>query len=165
MKNFNLEFLEAYKRLDELCKQILMSDRGISEYIDEMSNESQGYRMVSNWENDYKQLKKMRWIRNQLAHEVNSLEKQLATVEDIKWLENFYVRIIECTDPFSMLRKVKNTSQKLSVKSEHQQEIFQQNNEFVRELNRGKETTILVGIAFLIAIIILVGVFLAFLII
>lgn len=39
MNNLNWEFFEAYKRLDELCKQILLNDRGISEYIDEMSNE------------------------------------------------------------------------------------------------------------------------------
>ena len=36
MDNMILEFLEAYKSLDELCQQILSSDRGISEYIDEM---------------------------------------------------------------------------------------------------------------------------------
>lgn len=74
----------------------------------------------------------------------------------MRWIRN---------QPFSMLRKVKNTSQKLSVKGEHQQEKCQQNSESVRELNRGKETTILIGIAFVIAIIILGGIFLAFLII
>lgn len=40
MDNMILEFLEAYKSPDELCKQILSSDRGISEYIDEMERES-----------------------------------------------------------------------------------------------------------------------------
>ncbi len=55
--NMILEFLKAYKNLDELCRQILSSDRGVSEYIDEMSNESQGYR-VAGWEGDYKKLKK-----------------------------------------------------------------------------------------------------------
>ena len=70
MNNINWDFIEAYKSLDELCKQILSSDRGISEYIDEMSNESQGRMMVTCWEKDYNQLKKMRWIRNQLVHEV-----------------------------------------------------------------------------------------------
>lgn len=37
-----LEFLKIYQNLDELCRKILSSDIGISEYINEMSNESQG---------------------------------------------------------------------------------------------------------------------------
>lgn len=52
MDNMILEFLEAYKSLDELCKQILSSDRGISEYIDEMERESQGCMRVACWETD-----------------------------------------------------------------------------------------------------------------
>lgn len=51
MNNKIMEFLEAYQQLDELCRQILSSDRGISEYIDEMDYESQGYR-IAGWEND-----------------------------------------------------------------------------------------------------------------
>lgn len=40
MNNKIMEFLETYQQLDELCRQILSSDRGISEYIDEMDYES-----------------------------------------------------------------------------------------------------------------------------
>jgi len=100
--NTILDFLKIYKNLDELCKQILSSDRGVSEYIDEMSNESQGYR-IAGWERDYKKLKKMRWIRNRLVHETDSFEIDLVNVEDIEWLHTFYQRIMECTDPFSLL--------------------------------------------------------------
>ena len=104
-----LAFLEAYKSLDDLCKQILSSDRGISKYIDEMGNEQQGER-ISDWETDYKHLKKMRWIRNQLVHDPNSFDKDLFTLEDIEWLKRFRYRIIERTDPFAMLLKSKNTN-------------------------------------------------------
>lgn len=100
--NIILEFLEKYKNLDELCRQVLSSDRGVSEYIDEMSKESQGYR-IAGWERDYKKLKKMRWIRNRLVHETDSFEDNLVSVEDIEWLHTFYCRIMECTDPFSLL--------------------------------------------------------------
>ena len=106
-----LEFLEIYKNLDELCKQVLSSDRGVSEYIDEMSNESQGYRVAS-WERDYKILKKMRWIRNRLVHETDSFEDNLVNVEDIEWLHTFYHRIMECTDPFSLLHQSENMNRK-----------------------------------------------------
>lgn len=36
MDNNILEFLEAYKSFDELCKQILSSNQGVTEYINEM---------------------------------------------------------------------------------------------------------------------------------
>lgn len=52
MDNMILEFLEVYKSLDELCKQILSSDRGISEYIDEMKREGRGRMRVACWETD-----------------------------------------------------------------------------------------------------------------
>lgn len=107
MDNKIMEFLEAYKKLDELYRQILSSDRGISEYIDEMSYESQGYR-IANWEKDYKRLKKMRWIRNRLVHEVESFEDNLVNAEDIEWLNTFYCRIMECADPFSLLHQSEN---------------------------------------------------------
>lgn len=112
MNNNILEFLEAYKNLDDFCKQILSSDRGISKYIDEMNHESLGPEKVDCWEKDYKQLKKMRWIRNQLVHEINSFQENLINAEDIEWLITFRSRIMECTDPFSLLYQSKNETRK-----------------------------------------------------
>lgn len=112
MNNIILEFLEEYKSLDELCKQILSSDRGISTYIDEMDQESQGYINVDCWEKDYKRLKKMRWIRNQLVHETNSFQDDLINIEDIEWIKTFRSRILECKDPFSLLYQSRNTKRK-----------------------------------------------------
>ena len=129
MNNINWDFIEAYKSLDELCKQILSSDRGISEYIDEMSNERQGRMMVACWEKDYNQLKKMRWIRNQLVHEVNSSQNNLVTIEDIEWLKTFRSRIMECTDSFSLLREARNIKRKTTVKQEKPLETYFQKNE------------------------------------
>lgn len=109
MDNIILDFLEAYKSLDTLCKQILSSDKGISTYIDEMERESQGRMMVADWENDYNQLKHMRWIRNQLVHEPDSFQNNLLGTQDIEWLKMFRIRIMESTDPFSVLRQLGNT--------------------------------------------------------
>lgn len=108
-----LKFLENYKNLDQLCRQLLSSDRGVSEYIDEMSNERQGYR-IAGWERDYKKLKKMRWIRNRLVHDTDSFEDHLVSIEDIEWLHTFYCRILNCTDPFSLLHQSKNRETKTS---------------------------------------------------
>lgn len=113
MNNIILEFLESYKKLDELCKQILSSDRGVSAYIDVMSNEYPEYMTVACWKKDYKQLKKMRWIRNKLVHEANSFQENLINVEDIVWLKTFYSRILECTDPFSLLYQSRNIKREI----------------------------------------------------
>ena len=115
MSNKILEFLEAYKSLDELCKQILSSEKGISEYIDEMSKEQQAHLKVFCWENDYKQLKRMRWIRNRLVHETNSFEDNLITMEDIEWLQDFRSRIMKCTDSYSLLYQSRNVKRKAAV--------------------------------------------------
>lgn len=121
-----LEFLDIYKNLDELCRQILSSDRGISGYIDEMSNESQGYR-IAGWERDYKQLKRMRWIRNRLVHETDSFEDNLANAEDIEWLHTFYHRIMECTDPFSLLHQSENMNRKTDKRGKCAEKTFSTN--------------------------------------
>ena len=107
MNNTILEFLEAYKSLDELCKQILSRNSGISGYIEEMNKENQGGIKIACWEKDYKQLKKMRWMRNQLVHEPDSFQNNSVSVEDIEWLKDFRLRIMECTDPFSLLHQAK----------------------------------------------------------
>ena len=109
MSNIILEFLEAYKSLDELCKQLLASDKGITEYIEGMSKESQGAKRVVGWENDYKQLKRLRWIRNQLVHDANSFQDDLVVAEDVHWLNTFRLRILECSDPYSLLYQSRNT--------------------------------------------------------
>lgn len=124
--NMILEFLENYKYLDELCRQILSSERGISEYIDKMSNVRQGYR-VAGWDKDYKKLKKMRWIRNRLVHETDSFEDNLVNEEDSEWLHTFYCRIMECTDPFSLLHQSENMNRKPSKHERYSENDFPEN--------------------------------------
>ena len=104
-----LLFLEAYKDLDELCKQTLSSEKGISQYIDEMKMESTNHPEIPGWNSDYQELKRLRWIRNQLVHEPDSFRNIQVMPEDIKWLNDFRLRILKCYDPFSLLYQVKNT--------------------------------------------------------
>lgn len=111
MEKSFLKFLEAYKSLDELCKQILLNDKGISQYIEEMEHEIYGKIYVKGWEKDYKQLKHMRWIRNRMVHEVNSFNYYNISENDIEWLKNFRQRILSRTDPFSLLYLYKNKQQ------------------------------------------------------
>lgn len=153
MSNRILEFLEAYKSLDELCKQILSSDRGISEYIDEMSKEQQAHLKVFCWENDYKQLKRMRWIRNRLVHETNSFEDNLITVEDIEWLQDFRSRIMKCTDSYSLLYQSRNAKRKATPKQEILPEKHYETCQSSQKLN------LVVGVIILIVIVILAIIF------
>ena len=85
MDNTILEFLDIYKNIDELCKQIYKGNAGVSRYIEDMEKEIQGPKYVSCWEQDYKQLKHIRWIRNQLVHDVNSFQNNIVTLADIEW--------------------------------------------------------------------------------
>lgn len=104
----SIEFQEEYKRLDRLCKDYLSSTEGVSEYIRQMeSTPWSGRRYVYTWEEDYKKLKHVRWVRNQLAHEVGTLNSDICTYEDLVWVQNFYNRIINGGDPFTVIRKAK----------------------------------------------------------
>ena len=118
-----MNFLEAYKRLDELCKQIFSAEIGVSRYLEEMEKEINGSFYVRNWEKDYNRLKHMRWVRNQLAHDADSFKKNLVNSKDIEWITQFQSRIINCTDPFSLLNQTRtqtNSSKtKVNVKEQY----------------------------------------------
>lgn len=62
-------FIESYKHLEKLCGEVLNDDRRISAYIDEMINTPRGSYLVKGWDDDLKQLKHYRWVRNQITHE------------------------------------------------------------------------------------------------
>ncbi len=74
-------------------------DRKVSAYIDEMVNTPQGAYVVTEWNNDLKQLKHYRWIRNQIVHDPNCSEENMCDATDIIWVNGFYSRIIKQTDP------------------------------------------------------------------
>ena len=121
----SIEFQEEYKRLDRLCKDYLSSNEGVSEYIRQMESTSwDNRRNVYTWEDDYKQLKHVRWLRNQLAHEVGTLDSGLCTPEDLKWVKSFYNRIINGNDPFTIIRKAKQAH-----RAKQQAQVAKQNSD------------------------------------
>ena len=95
-------FFEAYKRLDRLCRDILNCQNGVSEYIQQMDKTPQAQYTVTNWEKDYKMLKHIRWVRNQIAHDIS--DAPFSTEADLEFTNAFYDRIINQND-FSHLRK------------------------------------------------------------
>lgn len=96
-------FFEEYKSLDNLCKDILESEKGVSEYIERMEKDERGRMIVADWDRDYKRLKSMRYIRNRLAHDDGAYENDLCTDKDIAWVCDFQTRIMNEEDPLTVL--------------------------------------------------------------
>ncbi len=94
-----MSFMGAYKHLDNLCRD--MNGKGISGYIEDME-QSHGRFSVPGWEEDYKALKHYRWVRNQIAHETYADEENMCESGDAQWLETFYERIMNETDPIAL---------------------------------------------------------------
>ena len=107
-----MAFMEAYKKLDNLCKDLFTSDVGITEYISCMEQCSRGALYADNWQNDYFALKHYRYIRNKIAHENDATEEALCTDTDVLWINGFYQRIINQTDPLTLYRKAANLGKK-----------------------------------------------------
>ena len=108
-----IEFQEEYKRLDKLCKDIFSSEEGVSEYIRQMekillTNKKNVYML----EEEYKNLKHVRWVRNQLAHEVGAMEAGVCTQYDLEYIKAFYIKILHTEDPLSLCRKIMEEERK-----------------------------------------------------
>lgn len=104
-------FMDSYKQLEKLCGDMLGEGR-VSAYIKEMSDKPRGAYLVSGWENDLKRLRHCRRIRNQIAHEPGCSETDMCLPEDAKWLDDFYARIMNQTDPLALYYKYTHPSPK-----------------------------------------------------
>lgn len=114
-------FMDSYKRLEKLCGEVMNDDHRVSAYIDAMTNTPRGAMVVKGWEEDLKQLKHLRWMRNQIAHNPECTEKTMCKPSDAQWVDGFYDRIMKQTDPLAMYRKAlsrkrSNASKKASEK-------------------------------------------------
>lgn len=110
MNYLNYEFFDEFKKLDNLCRDIYGKSAdnklGVTLYLDDMDkNAHLGYYKVENWSWDYAHLKRARHIRNELAHSRNSLSVDICSQEEIDFVRSFRLRILNGTDPLSLLRK------------------------------------------------------------
>lgn len=112
-----MSFLERYKRLDNLLKDALDTQTGVTSYIEHMDNIKYASYSIPNFNDDYKALKKYRHIRNQIVHDNNASEALLTNNNDLAWLNNFYQRVLSSNDPLSLYRK--NIKQKASRQTTH----------------------------------------------
>ena len=115
MQNLNGEFFDEYKNLDNICRDIYgrSADNklGVTLYLEDMDkNYSIGYFRIHNWEYDYRKLKKIRNLRNELAHSSHSFNLQLCTQDDVYYIKNFKQKILTQSDPISLLHKSNKVS-------------------------------------------------------
>ena len=103
-----MNFIDSYKRLEKLCSEIYNDNHGVSSYIDEMINTPVGARYVPGWDDDLKQLKHYRWVRNQIVHDPGCTEENMCEHGDAHWLDNFRSRIMSANDPLALYRKARN---------------------------------------------------------
>ena len=109
-------FIDSYKHLEKLCGEILNDDRRVSAYIDEMLKTPNGAFYVRGWNEDLKKLKHYRFVRNQISHEPGCNEMNMCEPDDELWIENFYARIMNGTDPLALYRKATRSQTNASPK-------------------------------------------------
>ena len=96
---------EEYKAVDNICRDSFSSQSGVSQYITEMERYySYGRSFISSWDNYCRMLKRVKKLRNNIAHETSVTD---CNEKDIIWLEDFYRRLLEQQDPLALLRTAK----------------------------------------------------------
>lgn len=97
-------FFEEYKQMDRLCADMYSGQNGVSEYLTEMEDKAPvGRFYVAGWDEDYRTLKHVRWVRNKLAHE--SDVDGIAEESDLRFVKQFHERLIQGQDPLTALQK------------------------------------------------------------
>ena len=121
MENLNRQFFDEYTKLDNLCRQMFNSEKGVTSYIEAMeSTPAAKSRNVPEWGSDLKMLKQYRHIRNELAHSTGAFHRDICFSYDITWIKMFYNRITKQKDPlgilFSISQKKAGSKKNTSVK-------------------------------------------------
>lgn len=98
-------FFEEYKRLEALCNDMFGTNRGISEYLFQMDEAAaRGSLLVKSWYDDYELARRLRRLRNRLAHEQSG--DGVCTKKDLEELASFYDRLLKGEDAFAQLRRI-----------------------------------------------------------
>lgn len=156
MRDRNIAFDEAFKRLDNLCRDMYKAEKGVTSYIEHMKSippyES---RRVADWDYTLRRLQELRHSRNQLAHQSGTWDTEICTEVDIAWLEDFRQRIFNRADPIAMLEKYRTSARPVSPVREY---VYPQYNERnVRHTNRRIAQFVVLALLFVGTIILLLS--------
>ena len=114
MNECALDFLESYKRLDQLCRDMFRSKDGVTEYINQMDRVISRINSKEDWRNFYSRLKYQRRLRNNLVHNTEFSE---CTEEDIDEVEYFFELILKQEDPLACIRKQQTLTRHVSIQT------------------------------------------------
>ena len=75
MNAVQIELLEEYKYVDSICRDMLSAEKGVTAYIEQMEATQPVVRYkIVGWDDDYRKLKHIRWLRNKIAHSTGNVE-------------------------------------------------------------------------------------------
>jgi len=114
MNVYALDYLESYKRLDQLCRDMFRSKDGVTEYINQMDRVISRINSKEDWRNFYSRLKYQRRLRNNLVHNTEFSE---CTEEDIDEVEYFFELILKQEDPLACIRKQQTLTRHASIQT------------------------------------------------
>ena len=109
MDAIQIEFLEEYKYVDAICRDMLGAEKGVTAYIEQLDETPMTVRYwITEWNDEYKQLKHIRWLRNQIVHSTGNVE---CTQFDLDWLKDFHNRLLTQQDLLAKAHRVIQESQ------------------------------------------------------
>ena len=109
-----LDYLDSYKRLDQLCRDMFRSKDGVTEYINQMDRVISRINSKRDWRGFYSRLKYQRRLRNNLVHNTECSE---CTEEDIDEIEYFFELILKQEDPLAYIRRQQSLTKKASIET------------------------------------------------
>lgn len=115
MKKLEIEFFDEFRKVESILNERFDCKSGVSEYINRMTEkQSSGEKKVPTWKDDFKTLKHLRWVRNQIAH--NSDAEDICKKEDLKDIKEFHKTLDLGKDPLSLIARKKKAVKQGSKK-------------------------------------------------
>lgn len=109
MDAIQIEFLDEYKYVDKICREMLGAEKGVTAYIEQLDETPMTVRYwITEWNDEYRQIKHVRWLRNQIVHSTGYVE---CTQSDLDWLKGFHNRLLTQQDLLAKARRVIKESQ------------------------------------------------------
>ena len=109
MDAIQIEFLDEYKYVDKICREMFGTEKGVTAYIEQLDETPATVRYwITEWNDEYRQLKHIRWLRNQIVHSTVSVE---CTQRDLDWLKGFHNRLLTQQDLLAKAHRVIQESQ------------------------------------------------------
>ena len=114
MNECTMDYIDSYKRLDQLCRDMFRTKDGVTEYINQMDRVISIINSKQVWRNFYSRLKYQRRLRNNLVHNTDCSE---CTEEDIDEIEYFFELILKQEDPLACIRKQQTLTRHASIQT------------------------------------------------